>query len=86
MDGSRADALGSNAEQGVDAPVRSVSQHVERYDEHTREELMALLALSGMELEYIDEVALLRVTGHNCDPSSALLKSLLRKTFTNNES
>jgi hypothetical protein len=43
---------------------------------------MALLALSGMELEYIDEVALLRVTGHNCEPTSALLRTLLRKTFT----
>jgi len=34
-----------------------------------------------MELEYIDEVALLRVTGHN-DDNSHLLQSLLRKTFT----
>jgi len=42
---------------------------------------MALLALSGIEAEYIDEVALLRVTGHD-DSNSAILKSLLRKTFT----
>lgn len=42
---------------------------------------MALLALSGIEAEYIDEVALLRVTGHN-DNDSQILKSLLRKTFT----
>ena len=66
----------------MDAPVRSSSEHVK---EHTREELIALLALSGMELEYIDEVALLRVTGHN-DDNSALLKSLLRKTFTESKS
>jgi len=42
---------------------------------------MALLALSGIEAEYIDEVALLRVTGHD-DSNSAILKSILRKTFT----
>jgi hypothetical protein len=46
---------------------------------------MALLALSGIEAEYIDEVALLRVTGHN-DNDSAILKSLLRKTFTESKS
>ena len=62
----------------MEAPVRSISEYV---GEHTREELIALLALSGMELEYIDEVALLRVTGHN-DDDSAILKALLRKTFT----
>jgi hypothetical protein len=38
-----------------------------------------------MELEYIDEVALLRVTGHN-DDDSAILKALLRKTFTESKS
>jgi len=42
---------------------------------------MALLALSGIEVEYIDEVALLRVTGHD-DNDSQILKALLRKTFT----
>ena len=78
MDRSRANTLGSDGEQGVEAPVRSISQYV---GEHTHEELLALLALSGMELEYIDEVALLRVTGHN-DDNSHLLQSLLRKTFT----
>ena len=78
MDRSRANTLGSDTEQGVEAPVRSISEHVK---EHTREELLALHALSGMELEYIDEVALLRVTGHN-DDNSHLLQSLLRKTFT----
>jgi len=78
MDRSRANALGSNGEQGVETPVRSISQHV---GEHTREELIALLALSGIEVEYIDEVALLRVTGHD-DDKAQILKSLLRKTFT----
>ena len=78
MAGSRANALGSNGEQGVEAPVRSISQHVE---EHTHEELLALAALSNIEVEYIAEVALLRVTGHD-DSKSAILKSLLRKTFT----
>ena len=82
MDRSRANALGSDGEQGVEAPVRSISEYV---GEHTREELMALLALSGIEAEYIDEVALLRVTGHN-DNDSAILRSLLRKTFTESES
>jgi len=38
-----------------------------------------------MELEYIDEVALLRVTGHN-DDDSTILKALLRKTFTESKS
>jgi hypothetical protein len=78
MDRSRANALGSDSEQGVETPVRSISEYV---GEHTREELIALLALSGIEVEYIDEVALLRVTGHN-DSYSAILRSLLRKTFT----
>jgi len=62
----------------VEAPVRSISQYV---GEHTHEELMALAALSGIEVEYIAEVALLRVTGHN-DNDSAILRSILRKTFT----
>lgn len=62
----------------MEAPVRSISQHVE---EHTHEELLALAALSGIEVEYIAEVTLLRVTGHD-DSNSAILKSLLRKTFT----
>jgi hypothetical protein len=61
----------------VDTTVRAGGEYVE----HTREELIALLALSGIEVEYIDEVALLRVTGHN-DDDSQILKSLLRKTFT----
>ena len=78
MAGSRANTLGSNGDQGVETPVRSISQHV---GEHTREELMALAALSGIEVEYIAEVALLRITGHD-DSNSAILKSLLRKTFT----
>lgn len=44
---------------------------------------MALLALSGIEVECIDEVALLRVTGHDDNDSHlAILRSLLRKTFT----
>ena len=68
----------------MEAPVRSISEYV-GVGEHTREELMALLALSGIEAEYIDEVALLRVTGHN-DNDSAILKSLLRKTFTESKS
>ena len=66
----------------METPVLSISEYV---GEHTREELIALLALSGMELEYIDEVALLRVTGHN-DDDSAILKALLRKTFTESKS
>ena len=78
MDRSRANALGSDGEQGVEAPVRSISEHVK---EHTHEELLALAALSGIEVEYIAEVTLLRVTGHD-DSNSAILRSLLRKTFT----
>jgi hypothetical protein len=42
---------------------------------------MALAALSGIEVEYIAEVTLLRVTGHD-DDNAQILKSLLRKTFT----
>ena len=75
---SRANPLGSDREQGMEAPVRAGGEYV---GEHTREELMALLALSGIEVEYIDEVALLRVTGHD-DNDSQILKALLRKTFT----
>ena len=78
MDRSRANTLGSNGEQGVEAPVRSISQYV---GEHTQEELLALAALSGIEVEYIAEVTLLRVTGHD-DDNAQILKSLLRKTFT----
>jgi hypothetical protein len=62
----------------VETPVRSISEHVK---EHTHEELLALAALSGIEVEYIAEVTLLRVTGHD-DSNSAILRSLLRKTFT----
>ena len=78
MDRSRANALGSDGEQGVETPVRSIGEYV---GEHTHEELLALAALSGIEVEYIAEVTLLRVTGHD-DSNSAILKSLLRKTFT----
>ena len=62
----------------METPVRSISKHVK---EHTHEELLALAALSGIEVEYIAEMTLLRVTGHD-DSNSAILKSLLRKTFT----
>jgi len=62
----------------VDTTVRSSSQYV---GEHTQEELLALAALSGIEVEYIAEVTLLRVTGHD-DDNAQILKSLLRKTFT----
>ena len=62
----------------MEAPVRSISKYV---GEHTHEELLALAALSGIEVEYIAEMTLLRVTGHD-DSNSAILKSLLRKTFT----
>ena len=62
----------------METPVRSIGEYVK---EHTHEELLALAALSGIEVEYIAEVTLLRVTGHD-DSNSAILKSLLRKTFT----
>ena len=62
----------------METPVRSIGEYV---GEHTHEELLALAALSGIEVEYIAEVTLLRVTGHD-DSNSAILKSLLRKTFT----